>query len=151
MEDWATFSVTLLPLVMTADGVPQCVRELCAPLHHVATFFLRYRDGQTSQGNVRAAAKAALDFAAMVEKAFRRHVLATHQLHVVAVHLALLSKQWGPVCFLCEYWIERLMQVSTATCRQENPITSSCVCVCVCGGGRLIKTEPEQRRVCVGV
>jgi hypothetical protein len=57
------------------------------------------------------ASKAALEFAAKAEAAFRRFALATHQLHVVAVHLALVASQWGPTAFLCEYWIERLMQV----------------------------------------
>lgn len=45
-----------------------------------------------------------------MESAFHRFELATHQLHVVAVHLGLVAKQWGSTAFLCEYWLERLMQ-----------------------------------------
>jgi hypothetical protein len=111
MEDWATFSTTLLPLVMTAEGMPQCVRDLCAPLHRVATYFVRYQEGQTEPCHLLAASKAALEFADLCERAFRRHELATHQMHVVAVHLAHVAQAWGPTAHLCEYWIERLMQV----------------------------------------
>jgi hypothetical protein len=111
MEDWATFSTTLLPYILAVDGVPPCVRYLCAPLHHVTTFFVRYREGQAEECQLIAASKAALEYAERAEKAFRRFELATHQMHVVAVHLAIVARDWGPTAFLCEYWIERLMQV----------------------------------------
>ena len=111
MEDWATFGTTLLPYVMSVQGVPECVRDLCAPLHKILVYFASYTPGQTSDQELRAASIAALEFAAKAEKAFRMFALGTHQLHVVAVHLAQVARQWGPTAFQCEYWIERVMQV----------------------------------------
>jgi hypothetical protein len=132
MEDWATFGTTLLPYVLSAEEVPQCVRDLCAPLHRVVTFFCRYTLGQTAACQLVEASKAALEFAAKAEAAFRRAALATHQLHVVPVHLALVAAEWGPTAFLCEYWIERLMQVRVhpgTECTRSVNVMSRLVCL----------------------
>jgi hypothetical protein len=126
MEDWATFCSALLPYVIAVDGVPQCVRYLCALLHHVTTFFVRYREGQHETCHLIETSKAALEYAARAEAAFRRFELDTHQMHVVAVHLALVAWDWGPTAFLCEYWIERLMQVCAMAGQFSFKIKTAC-------------------------
>lgn len=112
MSDWVTWSEVVAPYVLHDSGVDQRILDMWHELRTGLLYFLRYHPGQHSDAAIDAAQNHLLRYAALVERNYgiARKALVTHQLHVVCVHFAEQAKQWGPLAFAGEWWVERLMQ-----------------------------------------
>lgn len=117
MADWDAFLVVVLPYIMAKNWVPENVKELLAPFWRAVAFFLRYRPEQESHEHIEDAQQCMLQYCTMAEEIFKLRHLATLQLHFAAIHLPQTAKDWGPINFCLEYWVERVMQVRPTSAR----------------------------------
>lgn len=112
MSDWATWSEVVAPYVLLDSGVDERIMDMWHELRTGLLYFLRYQPGQHTEAAIDDAQNHLLRYAALVERNYgiARKALVTHQLHVVCVHFAEQARQWGPLAFAAEWWVERLMQ-----------------------------------------
>ena len=100
------------PYVLHDSGIDKRIMEMWDELRPGSLHFLRYHPDQHTSAGIDAAQNHLLQNAKLVDANFgiASKALVTHQLHVVCVHFAEQARQWGPLAFACEWWVERMMQ-----------------------------------------